>query len=190
MKKLLVLMLVASLTALANGLPIITTDLQISVNGNPDPIDSEIFLRPSETAMLDVVAPAGWVYPGYTIYWALLVAPADGTIVGGVAKINPAPDASMMLDPDGWLGNWPLDGRWGVCGSIDSWGAVTAPGGVYFDEILFHCESLNYNTVIQLVATPGDFVNFEVLDQVVIHQPEPATIALLSLGGLLLRKRK
>ena len=188
MKKLLVLMLVASLTALASGMPIITTDLQISVNGDPNPIDSDIYLFPSQTAMLDIVAPAGWVYPEYTIYWGLVVAPADGTITGGVVHIPPAPDASMMLD---WadIGVFFAEHGNGVVGSIDSWGALTAPAGTYFDGIIFHCERANYNTVVQLWATPGDFETFELLDQVVIHQiPEPATMFLLGLGGLLFRK--
>ncbi len=187
MKKLLILMLVASLSALANGQMM----LSISVNGNPEPLDSYYVLVPSDTLMLDVYASPGWVTGGPDDkYWAIVTDPHCATVSGGVAVIPPAPDMSMILPTADWDEVFPGEG--GVFGSIagSPSSPSPAPSGTYFDEILFHCESNNGDTLIQLWTTL-DFETFNLEDVVIIHQiPEPATIALLSLGGLLLRRKQ
>jgi len=183
MKKLLVLMLVASLCALANG-GIMT--LQISAGGDPYPPDSMINLLPSQCIMLDVWSPNGY-HAGDEEYFGLVLSDAtagNGTIVGGVCRMPPAPNASSMLGDMSEF--FPGDG--GVFGSIGSYDQLFFASGVYFDEIIFHCENFQ-DAVIQLWSTV-DGATFVLEDTLVIHQPEPATIALLSLGGLLLRKRK
>jgi len=185
MKKLLVLVLVASLTALANGSMV---PLQISVNGSPAPADSQITLAPSLTIALDIYTDVAF-QPGQTTFWGLLVLPANGDISGGVVHIPPAPDMSMMLGQENadFFHGAGIEGE-GIYGSVDSW-ASNGTAGVFYDEIVFHCNGLN-DAVIQLWAHPGDYASFEMLDQIIIHQPEPATVALLSLGGLLLRKKR
>jgi len=184
MKKLLVLLLVASLTALANG-GIMT--LQISAGGDPYPPDSMINLLPSQCIMLDVWAPIGY-HAGDEEYFGLVLSDAtagNGTIVGGTCRMPPAPNASSVM---GDMSEF-FPGALGVFGFIGSYDQPLTAGGVYFDEIIFHCESFQ-DAVIQLWSTPDSGVTFVLEDTLVIHQPEPATIALLSLGGLLLRKRK
>ena len=202
MKKLLVLMLVASLTALANGML-----LDISVNGLPTdghpgtiiggapapdpPFDTGIVLGlpdlPSGYVMLDITSPTGWLGDADNGYVGLVCDPAKGSIVGGVAHPapgGPAPDLTAVLGDDlsGVFGN-P-----GVYGQIMCMALAGGPG-VFFDDIVFHCEGPG-DVVIQLIFTP-DGATLTLCDQVIIHQiPEPATIMLLSLGGLLLRKRK
>jgi hypothetical protein len=195
MKKLLVLMLVASLTALANGMM-----LDISVGGFPtvpkgtleSPTDSGVILTevPSQYIMLDI-GSNGYIPGGADdLYWGLVVRDNyEGTITldSGRCLMPPAPDLSSMLtaaDNDEFF-----PGSGGTYGCVMSGAGVTAAAGIYFDEIIFHCDS-PHDVVIELWSTL-DYGTFILEDAVIIHQiPEPATIALLSLGGLLLRKRK
>ena len=186
MKKLLVLMLVLGLAGLANAMI-----LEISVNGDLDPKDSEIFLMPSETAILNIHTPDGYVI-GDDVYFAIVVDVAYGTVgyddeLGTVLADHydtaiygaGAQDAGMCSPPE--------DGVWGVIANYGTSGNFGP--GVIIDDILFHCEKEG-DAVINLYSTP-DFATFTLEDFVIIHQiPEPMTIALLSLGGLFLRRRK
>jgi hypothetical protein len=84
----------------------------------------------------------------------------------------------------------PLDG---MLMNVDAFGGqTTAPAGKYFDEFLFHCESENGATIVNLYGTQDGGVTWRTLDSVIVHQPipEPMTIVLLGLGGLFLRCRK
>jgi hypothetical protein len=185
MKKLLAVMLVFGMASFANAMT-----LQISVDGNPDPVDTQIMLAPSETIMLNIHSPDGYA-SGDDVYFALIVDPQYGTITGGMVTAAAPPDSGIYgydalangLSPGG-----VDDGPWGAVMNIA--GTAVAPG-VYLDEFIFHCEALNYDTIVSLWSTP-DFATFTLEDQLTIHNiPEPATMALLSLGGLfLLRRRK
>jgi hypothetical protein len=205
MKKLLVFVLVASLTALANGML-----LDISVGGSPTgsggppapgtPYDTGITLIGSQTIALDITDTQGYTYtvgmdPIQDVYWALVVAPAQGSITAGVLHLaagsgqSGAPSASMIDDTGQLVGMFPIGS--GIAGYFGYTGtdAYTTTGGLYVDGIVFHCEAPT-DAVIQLWQYDSSFTTVTLADQVVIHQPEPATIALLSLGGLLLRKKR
>ena len=181
MKKLLILMLVLGLASAANAA------LEISVNGDKDPIDSQIEIEPSQHLTLDIWTTTQ-ILPGVGEgYYVLACNAADATISGGASQFPTEPGLSIEGDPGGV--GIPLppghDGVWGaialsVLPSIDA-------GSVLFDLIDFHCIWQPNDVVITLY----DADTMQVLDTVTIHQiPEPASMLLLGLGGLLLRRRK
>lgn len=183
MKKLLVLLLVFAMSSVAGA------TLQISVDGNPEPVDSEIWLQPSETIMLDIWTDAEIQFFGGGP-WMLVVATHLGSFTPGTAlppMIYGTPvqtvDNPFVIPPEG------LEGIWGI--AVNTSMDPIAAGTVLYDEIIFHCEGLEYDTVIYLMDAPDGVPGSIIYDMVVIHQiPEPMTIALLGLGGLFLLRRR
>lgn len=188
MKKLLILMMVVSMASLASA------TLQISVDGNPEPVDSEIIVAPSDIITLDIWTDTG-LQPFQSADWALVVDYNYGTITGGIANEIPGGFNSIGgAAPDvenGVLPMEPLAGIWGNLANL-AFNPVEA-GTVLIDGIKFHCEGpgdalVSLYAITSGVEFPGDAV---LMDSVLIHQvPEPMTMALLGLGGLFLRRRK
>ena len=186
MKKLLAVMLIFCMASFANAMT-----LQISAGGNLDPQDTEISLFPTETIVLNIHSPDGYAAGSRAdVYWSLVVDPTYGTITGGMMTGVAPPDGGIYgndalanaMSPDG-----VSDGPWGAAMNIAN--TYIAPG-IYFDDFIFHCEAEG-EALVKLWSTP-DFATFTMEDQLLIHQiPEPATMAMLSLCGLfLLRRRK
>jgi hypothetical protein len=191
MKKFLIFVLVLGMASLASA----TMTLNISVDGIVDPPDSTIILYPSDYVTLDI--HSGGYHQGSdyddSVYFALVADTGYGTISGGVVCIPPAPVDSSIIEGvspvDAGMCSEPENGIYGWIGAIITSGSVDTPAGIYFDEIVFHCEAPG-DVVVKLYTTT-DFETINLVDSVIIHQvPEPATIALLGLGGLLLRRRK
>jgi len=186
MKKLLVVMLVLGMAIMANAAFV------ISVNGTDDVPDSEITLQPSETVMLGITLdPSRW----------------QGSLILGILNTS---TGSGSMDPLGATINYPEDeGVSSFVQTFDDADAAAAlgvlnpmvaisltdivdpivdPHGHIVDNILFHCEGLG-DVVIGLFSGGGDDMG-TLYDTQVIHQPEPMTVVLLGLGGLMLRRRK
>jgi hypothetical protein len=189
MRNLLVVLVVLGMATVANA------TLQISVNGIPEPQLTEISLGPSEHAELDLWTDAD--IPSDTfIYWAM-VTPTDMASISGGRAIPPLDDPGVYSntiydDAVGFLGYPAPQGTEGVGGTIAAYSPTIIPAGTtIFDGIDFHCKVDNGDTPVYLVITP-DFVNYDIVDEVLIHQtPEPMTLGLLGLGGLgLLRRRR
>jgi hypothetical protein len=182
MNKLLALLLVLTVTSVASA------TLQISVNGNLEPVDSEIIIEPSDVITLDIWTDAV-INPFEAITWMLVCDTSLGTITHEKATTHPAMtisgytvDFPAIIPPAG------EEGIWGIAANTT---ITPVPAGtVLADLIEFHCERPG-DVVISLYDAPDGSPPTQLFDSVIIHQiPEPASMLLLGLGGLLLRRRK
>ena len=166
MKKLLILMLVLGLVSAANAV------LSLSVDGVSAP--PEITLNPSDTIVIDIQSDNNVGYNTYLYIWR------DGPRTISNPRVTQGNNSSYYgpYFPGYYGGNYDY-----YAVSISDTGGNLVPGTGF--EIDFHCDGPG-DVLLQLI----DFNTFAVLDSLVIHQPEPMTIALLGLGGLFLRRRK
>ena len=166
MKRLLAFMLILSLASVTNA------GLQISVNGIPEPIDSQINICPSDILILDI--------------WTNSVISPGGTVTNGGLPTNVVPKYQPL---SGVIGAINFEG--GVFGGIVMTGEIPQidAGDVIYDWMEFHTEGQGGDVVISLWF---DIYSIPVLhDSVNVHVvPEPTSMLLLGLGGLLLRKRQ
>ena len=190
MKKLLILSLVLGMASLASA------GFQLNVTYEDGTAYDGATLEPSDYLLIDVVKD-DFTSAIYNQTLALIVDPTTGSGSGGTVDLSGdlsgqggAADTVLIWDDMGDPG-WKVDE--GVAMQISILGGVYMGPYTFFGDILFHCEGPDEATV-QLVAGVLDgteYIPGEVLATVVIPQtPEPATMGLLALGGLFLRRRK
>ena len=187
MKKFVVLMLVLGLATAANASLSLVVDLGQGA-GYEEYQDSDIVLQPTDYIWIGIYSNVQGVEgaPGqYNAYVAIpgdgAGNPAPGSWTGNIAVYSPPAIAAAYAVPYGYT----FGASW-VSG-INSDGVPTnyADIGVGFGYE-FHCDGVG---PVLIELHDGNMGN--IVDTLLIHQiPEPMTIALLGLGGLLLRRRK
>ena len=187
MKKLLILVLVLGLASIA-GATNLDKLIQLSVNGQPAP--DEITIQPSEWITLDIMLADGYAMDTMELDLEIISLGGSGHIV--------VPDPPESIVVGSGFESWSV-----VVGGVTPSGIGTIAAmsmgqveGKLVDYIEFHCDSIGDVMVKITNAGTNNIIGVGVVDEeamgsIIIHQiPEPATIALLSLGGLLLRRRK
>ena len=203
MKKLTVLIMVLGLASLANA-----AALDLSVNG--DLGVTEITIAPSGYLTLDVWADAGLIGGDF-----IITVTGNGSMTyGNIAFATQYNNDLWIADPGFWYpnpANW--DAAWNYTDGYTATPTEIVIGGgnilnatpegqyggnILVDLIDFHCDAVGdveielwalwINTDQGVIDGTTDLV---LMDSVTVHQvPEPATMLLLGLGGVLLRKKK
>lgn len=163
MKKLLALVLVLAVTSVVSA--VIVSPMQIVKQGETYAIN-----MPSGMAV-ELDGPSGG-------YWALIgVDPASGQIVApgffdGAAILGGGADIGMA---DGVVGGFTVTGTWTA--------AAPQGAGIYAQGFV----ALPGVQVLELWQLDDGYAPIQMVDSFVI--PEPATMAILALGGLLFRRK-
>jgi hypothetical protein len=181
MKKLLVLAVIMSIATMSSAM-----SLNLLANG----LDvSKITINPGDTVALSINASGFAQGEGMT--WGVVIY-TPGTISGG-ALTAAVPDncwVSTSADAADWTALF-AGVTSGAYGGIDTWSVsptYSKAGGVYVDSMSY----VGGATVIQLgtitFAEDGAAL-FAPVDTLTVDVPEPATMVILALGGLLFRRK-
>jgi len=208
MKKLLIFMLVLGLASAANAVIVGSYTLQVSdVCTGPYSavVDSELYLYPPSATLWigvnngvagsEVDTQMGQFYLGIKQHIVGYdgedpIYAADTVWTGNYIDFRPPLVAAAPVPANEYYGIGDVGGGlilsvWAL--TLTDGNPASRQGVGVLDAKELHCESMPSDDVIYLINMDDGTI----LDTIVIHQmPEPATIALLGLGGLLLRRRR
>jgi hypothetical protein len=167
MKKLLVLVLVLAMASLASA----TVSMTLSGDSTPGSGTISMYVVPSPTGQIDLQMAIGLI--------------GSGTLDLGTMGVSAPTDSA---DTDASLAMMGVDGTYGN-GEIWTMTSFTSvyPTGVWLT--VNYTGAVAGDTITAFQSADGNFDDVDMQSNTIVI-PEPATIALLCLGGLLLRKKK
>ena len=155
--------------------------MQLSIDGDPVLADSDVWLDPGDTLSLGVY---GTTHAYEYLYWLVAVHSAEGHLTRGVAVQG---SGSEII----YYTYWPLyyaglNGQYyQAAGWIVDDGDLS---GLLVDSIDFNITGPG-DAAIYLYTSP-DGSDWAMVDNLTVHVPEPVSISLLAVCGLLLRRHK
>jgi hypothetical protein len=203
MKKLLALVMVLGIASLASAGPI---DIAVDAGSGYDLTTDTLEMTVGDTINLGIQRNGTVGYlAGF--YYALVVENAQGTITGGSPVIYPGTNMDGIIQVNAAsepVSSYITDLAAGLGGmgyayfNLDEYdeneleGAESVPAGLHWKDIVFTCVGPGIATInLYSASDPGTSENWTLRDTLTVTQiPEPATMALLGLGALVLRRRK
>jgi len=166
------------------------TPLQLSVDGvtNGAGVVQEVTIAPCSYIVVDIHGPADSPLLGY------IIIEEDGLnggewVDGSYYEVNYPVVHAAAGDMGGVVAY--TESGWGVGYEVtaDYTPYSSIEDGLWF-EFLYHCTKMDETVTISLWDDAIGYDPGDVVDTIIVHQiPEPMTVTLLGLGGLLLRRR-
>ena len=176
MKRIIVVLMVLSLAAVANA------GLLISVNGQIDPPDPLIALTSGQTANIGIWSDGGLLADGV----GYLV--VSGPATAGIADASHYVSEELIYV----VGSGPFEGAVGFdLKDADTGNPPFLPSGTLVDNITLGSNGTGQIELELWFDETSAGGQLQLMDTQVFNMvPEPMTMALLGLGGLFLRRRK